>query len=455
MLMVLAPGLSPRTIPLPDDGRIVLGRGADADVQIADGSLSRAHAAIHVGPSLLLEDLGSANGTRIQPGLLGQLDQDDRTAKAGELERRLTAGERVVVRAGTTFRIGAVTVAVQTTQATAPTARTRAVPSAGPTTARAQASVPPPSQIIADEPAMVELFAMAERAARRELPILILGETGTGKEVLAETIWRQSPRAGRPLLRLNCGALSSSLLESELFGYRRGAFTGADRDKPGLVESADGGTVFLDEIGDAAPEVQTKLLRVLDQGEVMRLGALEPKRVDVRFLAATHRDLEAMVAAGTFRADFFYRISSVTLRIPPLRERRREIARYAERFAHPRRLTPDALTALDGYDWPGNIRQLRNVIEAASVAASGEVIDAAHLALPSPRRSQPPLAVPPAAPHDDGLTPAERTERDRILTALTETAGNQTRAARLLGISRGTLYARLDKYGIRRPQGKR
>lgn len=302
---------------------------------------------------------------------------------------------------------------------------------------------------------MVELFAMAERAARRELPILILGETGTGKEVLAETIWRQSPRAGRPLLRLNCGALSSSLLESELFGYRRGAFTGADRDKPGLVESADGGTVFLDEIGDAAPEVQTKLLRVLDQGEVMRLGALEPKRVDVRFLAATHRDLEAMVAAGTFRADFFYRISSVTLRIPPLRERRREIARYAERFAHPRRLTPDALTALDGYDWPGNIRQLRNVIEAASVAASGEVIDAAHLALPSPRRSQPPLAVPPAAPHDDGLTPAERTERDRILTALTETAGNQTRAARLLGISRGTLYARLDKYGIRRPQGKR
>ena len=322
VLMVLAPGQPPRTIPLPASGRLVFGRGGDADVQIADGSLSRAHAAIHVGPTLLLEDLGSANGTRIQPGLLGQLDQDDRTAKAGELERTLTPGERVVVLPGTTFRIGAVTVAVQRGATTSTSgARASEPPTPSPT------SVPPPSQIIADEPAMVELFAMAERAARRELPVLIVGETGTGKEVLAETVWRASARAGRPLLRLNCGALASSLLESELFGYQRGAFTGADRDKPGLIESADGGTVFLDEIGDAALEVQTKLLRVLDQGEVMRPGALEPKRVDVRFLAATHRDLDAMVVAGTFRADFFYRISSVTLQIPPLRERRREIAR--------------------------------------------------------------------------------------------------------------------------------
>jgi DNA-binding NtrC family response regulator len=162
-----------------------------------------------------------------------------------------------------------------------------------------------------------------------------------------------------------------------------------------------------------------------------------------------------MVAAGTFRADFYYRISSVTLRIPPLRERRREIARFAERFAHPRLLSPTAIEALARYDWPGNIRQLRNVIEAASVSATGDVIDAADLRLPSARPSSAPVSVPPAAPPNDGLTPAERDERDRILAALTETAGNQTRAARLLGISRGTLYARLDKYGIRRPQGKR
>ncbi|MGZ3441278.1 MAG: sigma-54 interaction domain-containing protein, partial [Polyangia bacterium] len=335
-------------------------------------------------------------------------------------------------------------------------------------------------------PSMRTLRRFTEQVATSDISVLILGETGVGKEVLAETLHRLSPRADGPFVKLHCAAFSDSLLESELFGHEKGAFTGAVQAKPGLLETAQGGTVLLDEIGELPLATQVKLLRVLEERKVLRIGALTPRSIDVRFLAATNRDLDAEVARGRFRLDLYYRLNGISLLIPPLRERTEEIEPLARTFieqacrrSHRREvppLTPEALQRLRSYGWPGNIRELRNTIERAVLLCGRGPIGVEHLttekmaatlAPPTPATATPP---PPAAAFDatEATHPFERSlpatdaaglhdqlgalERQRILEALERCAGNQTRAAKLLGISRGTLVSRLDAYGIARPR---
>jgi len=342
--------------------------------------------------------------------------------------------------------------------------------------------------------AMDGLHELVERVATSTISVLILGETGVGKEMLAETLHRKSPRSAGMFLRLNCAALSESLLESELFGHERGAFTGAIAQKRGLLETADRGTVFLDEVGELPVSTQVKLLRVIEERKVTRVGGLEERSLDVRFVAATNRDLEAEVARGGFRQDLFFRLNGITLVIPPLRQRTGEIEGLAEVFieaATPEgqqrpRLSPAALEMLKAYSWPGNIRELRNVMDRATLLCRGGDIEPRHLPvekMSAPvtvgfvHRSLPPPVPPPPRPAasqpsgfgNEGTTDAwpalrdppaptnlrdelEALERQRILDALERCVWNQTKAAQLLGMSRGVLMARLDQYGIARPR---
>jgi len=327
--------------------------------------------------------------------------------------------------------------------------------------------------------AMRLLRRLAMQVAASDLCVLIQGETGVGKEVMAETLHRMSPRASRKFLRLHCAAFTETLLESELFGHERGAFTGAHAAKPGLLETANGGTVLLDEIGELPMATQVKLLRVLEDQKVLRVGGIEPRSIDVRFVAATNRDLEAEVAAGRFRSDLYFRLNGVTLWIPPLRERLDEIEPLARQFvsnacrrlkrAEESPLTAEALKRLRAYAWPGNIRELRNTIERAVLLCGRGPIRVEHLPtekMGATLLQPPPLKLPTPTPAPADETPAippsgstrglhgelDALERQRILDAVAQCGGNQSRAARLLGISRNTLAARLDAYGVPRPR---
>jgi hypothetical protein len=291
---------------------------------------------------------------------------------------------------------------------------------------------------------------LLERIAASHVNVLILGETGVGKGVVAEEIHRRSPRAGRPFLRLNVAALSESLVESELFGHERGAFTGAHATKPGLLETAEGGTVLLDEVGELSPAIQAKLLRVLEDREVLRLGGLKPRVIDVRFLAATNRDLERAAAEGTFRADLYYRLAGVTLVVPPLRERRAEIGALARRFAAAHELDDDALRLLEAHAWPGNIRELKNMMERAALLSADGVITAEHLPVERMRPAAPSPSASPIAEAGGGGD-----ERARIQEALDRCHGNQTEAAAQLGVARRTLVRRMAALGISGPRRKR
>ncbi|MEQ8277136.1 MAG: sigma 54-interacting transcriptional regulator [Deltaproteobacteria bacterium] len=308
----------------------------------------------------------------------------------------------------------------------------------------------PAGRIVAD-PRMKDLYRVVERVARGTISVLLLGETGVGKEVVAEAIHRASPRRHRPFLRLNCAALSDTLLESELFGHEKGAFTGASEQRAGLLESAQGGTVMLDELGEMPLPTQAKLLRVLEQRQVMRVGGREPIAIDVRFVSATNRDLEAEVLRGTFRQDVYFRLNGAALTVPPLRERPLEIDALAEQFLGqasadldldpPLELSDAARELLKAYAWPGNVRELKNAIERAALLTTGDAVEPEHL--PMEKMSLPQIG---------DASSAEQAERQRILDALEKTAGNQTRAAALLGIGRRTLTTKLTKYGIRRPR---
>jgi transcriptional regulator with AAA-type ATPase domain len=304
--------------------------------------------------------------------------------------------------------------------------------------------------------------ALIAQVAASDVSVLISGETGVGKELCAEMVHRQSPRAMRPFVKLNCSTITESLIESELFGHERGAFTGATASTPGLLEAGQGGTVFLDEIGELPLLAQAKLLRVLEERVVRRVGSTVGRTLDIRFVCATNRYLPDEVDAGRFRRDLYYRINGVTISIPPLRERPGEIGALARAFAvrprgntAPATLADDLFDALAHHRWPGNIRELRNTVERALVLAGGGRVKPEHLTL-EPRRSSVPtmpierLTPPEAAP--SLANAVAEVERQRILDALERCGGNQTRAARMLGISRNTLLTRLDTYGLPRPR---
>jgi len=304
------------------------------------------------------------------------------------------------------------------------------------------------------------------------MTVLVTGETGVGKELLAETVHRASPRRAGPYVCLNCAALSESLLESELFGHERGAFTGAVAAKPGLLETAAGGTLFLDEVGELPLATQAKLLRVIETREVTRLGSVRPRRIDVRFIAATNRDLEAEVGRGSFRQDLYFRLNGMTLTIPPLRTRVVEIPYLAETFARqicrdlgrpPPVLPPPIVDLLEAYAWPGNIRELKNIVERAVLLSVGPIIGREHLpmeklapstAAPSGSRPAAP-AGPTPPPRVDTQKVAAPSEREKIISALEACAGNQSRAAELLQMPRRTFVNKLDLYKIPRPKKKR
>jgi pSer/pThr/pTyr-binding forkhead associated (FHA) protein len=391
------------TYAVPDDGELTFGRDPTCTVTLAHDKISRRHASLRpgAGAGLVVEDLGSTNGVLVG----GQ---------------RLEAGQRASLSPGDSFQLGPYTVFV------VPAGAHDAASDGG---ARAEVTVTDPTP--GGAPPVVA------RLARSTASLLILGETGTGKEVLARTLHALSGRPG-PFVGINCAALSETLLESELFGHERGAFTGAAQAKPGLLETAPNGTVFLDEIGDVPTPLQVKLLRALETREVYRVGGLRPVQLEVRFLAATHRDLGADVAAGRFRRDLYYRINGVTLRLPPLRDRRASIPELARGFlaeaaaaaGRPEpRLALDAVGKLARHDWPGNVRELRAVVERALLLCPDDEIGARAILI-------------------DATPGTEDPDRARFEAAARRHHGNVTLIAGDLGTSRSQVRRLAQRLGV-------
>jgi DNA-binding NtrC family response regulator len=420
-VLLVIDGASLQVIPLPAAGTITMGRSQKCDVSIDSGSVSRHHANLMVGPEVEIEDCGSSNGTFVDGA-------------------RLPGSQRVRLGIGIPFMVGAVTLMVQ---------------------ARAgsrRANTPRASQLAALEDS-------AARIAVGKLGVLVLGETGVGKERFAERIHEMSPRRSAAFVRINCAAISEPVLELEMFGNE-------PTTKPGAFELADSGTAFLNDVAELPGTLQLKLLRVLEDGAVRRMGSGTARPIDVRFIAATNKDLTAEVDAGRFRRDLYFRLAGASFTLPPLRARKDEILPLAEQFVASAAgplgrqfvLSDDARAWLLQHEWPGNIRELRNASERAVLLATGSTIERQHLAIDeaprSPGRFRSPTVPPPVTnpsigsadmPSQVRATIAEL-EKQRILEALDKCAGNQTRAAELLGISRRTLINRLDEYGIARPR---
>ena len=422
-----------------DKDEIVIGRDPACDLRLDHPNLSRRHALLRLGPPLTIQDLGSTNGVRVS--------------------RKTThGGDPIALEAGESFHIGGFSFNV--------VGRAHSEAESSNRSGRDRLRVDDPTQ--GGVPSFVRDVAMSGTS------VLIQGESGVGKDVLAETLHALSGRDGE-LARINCAALSEALVESELFGYEKGAFTGASGSKVGLLESAQGGTVFLDEIGELPLATQAKLLRAIESREVLRIGSIRPIKIDVRFIAATNRDLPTEVGAKRFRQDLYFRLDGITLMIPPLRERRDRIAALAVRFfeaavaktGKSARLAPEMFAALHGYDWPGNVRELKAVIERGLLLSRGNELAVRHLAF-TPRidgASTPavvaatataPATISEATDDDPGLahlSPEERDQRRELIAALEKFSGNQTRAAKALGISRTTLVNRLKVFRIARPRG--
>jgi two-component system, NtrC family, response regulator AtoC len=427
-----------------------IGRAVESQIRLDDPSVSRNHARLYVGSEIEIEDLGSANGTTLvrAPSL-----EDSRDDTGSDAHTPLEPNRRTPLQPGDVLRIGAVIVVLQRK-------------------GRSSLSELKPMEAVTSgapvlvDPEMRRAHDLVARAAASDISVLILGETGVGKEVTAEALHRASPRAEGPFLRLNCAALPESLLESELFGHERGAFTGAHATKMGLLEATDGGTVFLDEIGELPMGTQAKLLRVLEERMVTRVGSTKPKRIDVRFVTATNRDLSKDVRNSRFRGDLYYRISGLVVRLPALRHRPSELEPLARHFLRefcarsgqpvPELLEP-SLLRLKSHDWPGNVRELKNVMERAALLANHGVITEQEILLEN-ANFEPELADVDDFDSDTAVfnVPATglggTTERDRIVRALELCGGNQTRAAKMLGVSRRTLINRLEQFNLPRPK---
>jgi two-component system response regulator AtoC len=450
-----------RAFRLPETGVVSIGRAAHNDIRLDYESVSRHHARIHL-PSLELEDLGSRNGSWVlEHGV-------DPTARS-IFDRIEHEGARLAPHVPHAFALGAVLKlggVVSQMQRSAPQVHTLPVPPAA-----LDSELP-----VLEDPEMVQLYALAERTAGTLLPLLILGETGVGKDVLAARVHQASQRKQGPFVRINCGALSESLLESELFGHQRGAFTGANENKPGLFEIGQGGTVFLDEIGELPLRTQVKLLHVLETSQVTRVGATKAQAIDVRFIAATNRELARDVQAGTFRKDLYFRINTLCLKINPLRERQADILPLVRYFlrrscastgvAEPA-LLPETAQHLQQYSWPGNVRELKNSVERARLLCGGgpllpqhfpterELLNAApdltdiwaDADAPTGIRPRPDFEVRPGL-----ASGVPASSHAALLEALSSCGGNQTRAAELLGISRRTLVNRLNEFNVPRPR---
>jgi transcriptional regulator with PAS, ATPase and Fis domain len=417
-------------VPLAEGGELVVGRTEGA-IRVDSPRVSRRHAVFALrGGTLSVEDLGSRNGTRAGPAVLRS-------------ERRPLAGGDVVA-------VGPLVIVVARTDrdlAWSPPVRPGGVDEQDDATGG--------EAIIVADAAMRALHKVVARLSATSTTVLITGETGTGKEVIADRLHAGSARAAGPFIRINCASLPEALLESELFGHERGAFTGADRRRIGHFEAAAGGTLLLDEIGELPLSLQAKLLRVIEHRTVVRLGSSEETALDVRILCATHRNLEQEVAAGRFRQDLFYRISTFTLEVPPLRERPTEVLLLADAFLRrlsaaagrdPPVLSGEAAGRLQAHTWPGNVRELRNAMEHAIVMADGGVILPAHLPKNIWSVASIASADAPAPPMRDAL---EDVERQAIVAALAAENGNRTRAAMRLGISRRALIYKMIKYSLR------
>lgn len=407
---------SPRVLQLVRNVPLIIGRKSPSDVVIDDPELSRKHARFTwEGNAIRVEDLGSTNGV-------------------------FSGGERIsdaLIPVGGEVLLGSVTACVH-----APMTR---------------ASSTAPSDVVVASPALEELHAEAMRVANADISVLLTGETGVGKDVLARLIHEASRRASQPMLAINCGAITPSLIQSQLFGHERGAFTGADRRVAGIFEQADGGTVFLDEVGELPMEAQVSLLRVLETGTFARVGSHEELRADVRVLSATSRDLGQMCETGSFRTDLLYRLNTVCFVIPPLRSRREEIPALADHFLtlaqrkHQTRITgfsAEAMEALVQSPWPGNIRELRNVVERTAIMTRGTQIEFQDIAGSLRQPTSPKAALRDA---DVKLKDqVRRYEADLILEALREANWNQTEAARKLEIPIRTLAHKIQKFDLRR-----
>ena len=434
--------ISTRRTGSPPVGDVSLGRSESADIQVKDPLMSRVHATLHIGPNLMVSDLGSSNGTLVR----------------GE---RIPGNERTPISVGDTIEVGATVVIVQPEFSRG---------AAGDEIEHTDAGQ---DRVAREGDAMDRIYKLARRIANSQINVLLLGETGVGKEVMARTIHSFSPRASRPFLGLNCASLNEQLFESELFGYEKGAFTGAANPKPGLIETADGGTVFLDEVGEMPLSTQAKLLRVLEERSVMRVGGLKARDVDVRFVAATNQNLEREIDEGNFREDLFYRLNGISLVIPPLRERLTEIPSLARTFiaeackqagynAQPV-LSRDSVQWMAEYNWPGNIRELRNAVNRAVLLASGGC-QPEHLQSEAynprsgrgPGRSADAETTSGSSPAVSSAPPESTTTSVSASWTLSPRAGATRRAPRrCLGIARRTLTSKLDKLGIPRPRKDR
>jgi DNA-binding NtrC family response regulator len=431
---------SARVVSLPQRGSVVVGRGDDAGIRVDASTVSRRHAELSLGPGVVtVADLGSQNGTRVNGERIG----DTRPLAYGDI---LSLGEVTAV--FSEERRGSAERALAEIEGS-DQARTLDVGGC---------------KVLLADAAMMHVYAQIERLAPTEVSLLILGETGTGKELAASALHFWSRRKDKPLLAINCAALPDNLAESELFGYERGAFSGAVTSKPGRLESAPGGTVFFDEVGDLSLAIQAKLLRTLETRRITRLGSVEERPIDVRVVAATHRDLEAEVAAGGFRKDLYYRLTVGVVRLPPLRERPRELPLLARRFLAdaclsqgrpPLSLDEAAVDRLRSHPWPGNVRELKNVMEYLAATAIGDAIDPGaifqRLGVSNTQPPSPAAEAGPPGSEQPLKSLAEATsdfERQTIEAALRAAGGNKTRAAKLLGIPLRTFMTKIKRYGL-------